>query len=65
MLMAPGSIRLPKVPEHVLQQLAQGGVPWPSLLLALVRPGAATIMFVAAAPAPTSAHASLSLTDDD
>ena len=59
MLMAPGSIRLPKVPEHVLQQLAQGGVPWPSLrlLLALVWMGAATLMFAAT-------QTSLSLTDD-
>ena len=39
-----------KVTEYVLQLLAQGGVPWPLLLLllllALVRLGAATLMFV-------------------
>ena len=45
--------------EHVLPQLAQGGVPWPSLwlLLALVWMGAATLMFAAT-------QTSLSLTDD-
>ena len=50
--MGPGradGCRVHKVTEYVLQLLAQGGVPWPLLLLlllALVRLGAATLMFV-------------------
>ena len=38
---------------------------WPSLLLALMRLSAATLMLDAAAPAPPPAQTSLSLPGDD